>query len=81
MAERTHINEWFEQLPTDVVAQAKYLLEQVDAMRQTEVIYPAQDNILNALAARNQCFASRTRHRASATSSTPPSPLLHRQAP
>ena len=50
MAERTHINEWFEQLPTDVVTQTKNLLEQVDTMRQTEVIYPAQDNILNAIA-------------------------------
>ena len=50
MTERTHINEWFEQLPTEVVAQAQSLLEQVDAMRQTETIYPAQDNILNALA-------------------------------
>ena len=50
MAERTHINEWFEQLPTDVVTQTKNLLEQVDTMRQSETIYPAQDNILNALA-------------------------------
>lgn len=50
MAERTHIDEWFEQLPTDVVAQAKNLLEQVDAMRQTETIYPAQESILNAIA-------------------------------
>lgn len=50
MAERTHINEWFEQLPTDVVTQTKNLLEQVDTMRQTETIYPAQDNILNAIA-------------------------------
>lgn len=50
MAECTHINEWFEQLPEDVVTQAKNLLEQVDAMRQSETIYPAQDNILNALA-------------------------------
>lgn len=50
MAERTHINEWFEQLPTDVVTQTKNLLEQVDTMRQTETIYPAQENILNAIA-------------------------------
>lgn len=50
MAECTHINEWFEQLPEDVVAQAKNLLEQVETMRQSETIYPAQDNILNALA-------------------------------
>ena len=50
MTERTHINEWFEQLPANVVSQAQRLLEQVDAMRQTETIYPAQDNILKALA-------------------------------
>lgn len=50
MAECTHINEWFEQLPEDVVTQAKNLLEQVETMRQSETIYPAQDNILNALA-------------------------------
>lgn len=50
MTECTHINEWFELLPANVVSQAQSLLEQVDAMRQTEVIYPAQDNILNALA-------------------------------
>lgn len=50
MAKCTHINEWFEQLPADVVAQAKNLLEQVETMRQSETIYPAQDNILNALA-------------------------------
>ena len=50
MAKCTHINEWFEQLPADVVTQAKNLLEQVETMRQSETIYPAQDNILNALA-------------------------------
>ena len=50
MAECTHINEWFEQLPEDVVTQAKNLLEQVETMRQSETIYPSQDNILNALA-------------------------------
>lgn len=50
MTERTHIDEWFEQLPEDVVSQTQHLLEHVDAMRQTETIYPAQDNILNALA-------------------------------
>lgn len=50
MAECTHINEWFEQLPEDVVTQAKNLLEQVETMRQSETIYPTQDNILNALA-------------------------------
>ena len=50
MAERTHIHEWFEQLPTDVVTQTKNLLEQVDTMRQTETIYPAQESILNAIA-------------------------------
>ena len=50
MAECTHINEWFKQLPADVVTQAKNLLEQVETMRQSETIYPAQDNILNALA-------------------------------
>ena len=49
MAECTHINEWFEQLPADVVTQAKSLLEQVETMRQSETIYPAQDNILNTL--------------------------------
>ena len=50
MTERTHIDEWFEQLPKDVVSQTQRLLEHVDAMRQTEVIYPAQENILNAIA-------------------------------
>lgn len=50
MTECTHINEWFEQLPKDVVTQAKNLLEQVETMRQSETIYPSQDNILNALA-------------------------------
>ena len=50
MTERTHIDEWFEQLPEDVVSQTQRLLEHVDTMRQTETIYPAQDNILNALA-------------------------------
>ena len=50
MTERTHIDEWFEQLPEDVVSQTQRLLEHVDTMRQTETIYPAQENILNALA-------------------------------
>ena len=50
MTERTHIDEWFEQLPEDVVSQTQRLLEHVDTMRQTETIYPTQDNILNALA-------------------------------
>ena len=50
MTERTHIDEWFEQLPEGVVSQTQRLLEHVDTMRQTETIYPAQDNILNALA-------------------------------
>ena len=50
MTERTHIDEWFEQLPEDVVSQTQRLLEHVNTMRQTETIYPAQDNILNALA-------------------------------
>lgn len=50
MAERTHIDEWFEQLPEDVVSQTRRLLEHVDTMRQTETIYPAQENILNAIA-------------------------------
>ena len=50
MTERTHIDEWFEQLPEDVVSQTQRLLEHVDTMRQTETIYPAQENILNAIA-------------------------------
>lgn len=50
MTERTHIDEWFEQLPEDVVSQTQHLLEHVDTMRQTETIYPAQENILNAIA-------------------------------
>lgn len=50
MTERTHIDEWFEQLPEDVVSQTQRLLERVDTMRQTETIYPAQENILNAIA-------------------------------
>ena len=48
MTERTHIDEWFEQLPEDVVSQTQRLLEHVDTMRQTETIYPAQDHILTA---------------------------------
>ena len=50
MTERTHIDEWFEQLPEDVVSQTQRLLKHVDTMRQTETIYPAQENILNAIA-------------------------------
>ena len=40
MTERTHIDEWFEQLPEDVVSQTQRLLEHIDTMRQTETIYP-----------------------------------------
>ena len=50
MTERMHIDEWFEQLPEDVVSQTQRLLERVDTMRQTETIYPARENILNAIA-------------------------------
>ncbi len=41
---------WFELVPPEVARKTDDLLDMVDAMRADQVIYPAQERILNALA-------------------------------
>lgn len=44
-----NLNEWFACAPAEVCEATKSLMEEVAQLRAHEVIYPAQDNILNAL--------------------------------
>ncbi len=50
MNKQTNIDAWLDAAPAEVRDTCRDLLGQVDAMRQTQVVYPAQDDILNALA-------------------------------
>ncbi len=50
MDKQTNIDAWLAPAPTDVRDTCRDLLAKVEQMRQTQVIYPAQDDILNALA-------------------------------
>lgn len=43
-------SSWLAQAPPEIAQTTRDLLARVDAMREHEVIYPAQENILNALA-------------------------------
>lgn len=45
-----NVAEWLADAPQSVVTATEYLLERVQAMRETETIYPPQGQILNALA-------------------------------
>ncbi len=49
MESRAYIEEWFSILPTEASESARSLLSQVAALRSEQVIYPPQDDILNAL--------------------------------
>ncbi len=42
-------SSWLAQAPPEIAQTTRDLLARVDAMREHEVIYPAQENILNAL--------------------------------
>ena len=50
MDKQANIDAWLNTAPAEVRDACRDLLSAVEAMRQTQVIYPAQDNILNALA-------------------------------
>lgn len=50
MDKQTNIDAWLAPAPADVRDMCRDLLAKVERMRQTQVIYPAQDDILNALA-------------------------------
>ena len=45
-----NIDAWLGSAPHDVVCTTKRLMEEVSALRDTQTIYPPQDDILNALA-------------------------------
>lgn len=48
--ENTHnLEEWFAGAPDEVREATERLMEEVDYLRESQVIYPAQDDILNAL--------------------------------
>lgn len=48
--ENTHnLEEWFVGAPDEVREATERLMEEVDDLRESQVIYPAQDDILNAL--------------------------------
>ncbi len=50
MDKQANINAWLDAAPAEVRDTCRDLLAAVEAMRQTQVIYPAQEDILNALA-------------------------------
>ena len=50
MKSQQNVDAWFAALPAEVAQEAGELLAQVQAMRDVEIIYPPQDDILNALA-------------------------------
>ncbi len=50
MDKQANIDAWLDAAPDEVRDTCRDLLAAVEAMRQTQVIYPAQDDILNALA-------------------------------
>ena len=49
MKSEQNIQSWLETAPKEVCITTEELLQTVNAMRAEEVIYPAQDNILNAI--------------------------------
>ncbi len=50
MDKQANIDAWLDAAPAEVRDACRDLLAAVEAMRQTQIIYPAQDDILNALA-------------------------------
>lgn len=50
MRSQQNIDAWFSALPVEVAQKAEELLARVQGMRAEQVIYPPQDDILNALA-------------------------------
>lgn len=50
MKDIRNVDAWFELAPPNVVESTKRLLDEVERMRGSETVYPAQGNILNALA-------------------------------
>lgn len=50
MSNHDNVSAWLDDAPADVRKTCVHLLAQVDAMRSEQVIYPPQDDILNALA-------------------------------
>lgn len=50
MKDTANIAAWLDTAPQEVRDTTARLLDEVDAMRATETIYPAQDDVLNALA-------------------------------
>ncbi len=50
MDKQANISAWLDAAPAEVRDTCRDLLAAVEAMRETQVIYPAQDDILNALA-------------------------------
>ena len=53
------IDEWRSVLPSYVVQKSEELLARVEEMRINQVIYPPQDDVLNALAS---CAPSEVRN-------------------
>lgn len=50
MNTQQNINAWLDQAPQDVIQTTEHLLAEVNTLRKEQVIYPPQDDILNALA-------------------------------
>ena len=50
MEKQESIDAWFALVPEQAKATAQRLLLEVDNLRREEIIYPPQDDILNALA-------------------------------
>ena len=50
MRDLNNVNLWLDGAPQEVHATCKRLMGEIAAMRGTQTIYPAQDDILNALA-------------------------------
>ena len=50
MNTQQNINAWLDQAPQDVIQTTEHLFAEVNALRKDQVIYPPQDDILNALA-------------------------------
>ena len=50
MRNLNNVNQWFDGAPQEVRTARTRLMNEVAAMRDTQTVYPAQDDILNALA-------------------------------
>ena len=44
-----NLRQWMEQAPQEVVETSNRLMDEVQQLRETETVYPAQENILNAI--------------------------------